>query len=634
MFATALALLSGAFSGRERGTAFAYFGATTGVAVAVGPVLGGVLTSGLSWHWIFWVNIPICFFALAVTLTKVTETRDPHPGRLDLIGFLTWSSGLGLLVLALIRGGVDGWGDPLVVGSFVASAVLLVAFVVSQLLQDSPMFDLGLLRKPTFVGGLIAAFGVSASVFSLLTYLVIYVQNVLGYSPVEAGVRFLCLSGMSFISAIIAGRLTSFVPTKWLIAPGFFVTALGLYLLTGITVDSEWTHLVPGLIVSGLGIGLINVPLASTAVGVVRPERAGMASGVNSTFRQVGIATGIAALGSIFATHVASGISSALAGTPAAGRSEQVADAVTNGQIKAVLAQAPAGVRDTLGRAATSSFVDALNHITYIAAAIALVSGLLCLVPDPRQGLREPRWSAGPTGTGRGSGEQQLDPDDVAEDHDQCPEHGRGQPAADVGAEPAADDRPGRDQADHRPVERRVEHEHHAGRDVGGEHRDVLQPVDRLQADVEPESQHREQQHALGGAEVAAVHPDEGGQPVEPRAHPLPVGGHHGPAARGPATDPGRDHRTEPDEGRRHDHEVGHDLGEGAGRHRQQEHGAEQGAEPARQRHPDHQGAVPRELAAEAEGTAEPARDETHVVADVRHQRGQSRSDQDREAHE
>jgi EmrB/QacA subfamily drug resistance transporter len=228
MFATALALLSGAFSGKERGTAFAFFGATTGVAVAVGPVLGGVLTSGLSWHWIFWVNIPICVLALAVTLTRVEESRNPHAGRPDWIGFLTFSSGLGLLVLGLIRGGVDGWQNRLVVSSFVASALLLVAFVVSQLLQRAPMFELGLLRNPTFVGGLIAAVGISASVFSLLTYLVIYVQNVLGFSAVGAGVRFLFLSGMSFVAAIIAGRLTSHLPTKWLIAPGFFVTAAGL----------------------------------------------------------------------------------------------------------------------------------------------------------------------------------------------------------------------------------------------------------------------------------------------------------------------------------------------------------------------------------------------------------------------
>ena len=382
MFATALALLSGAFSGKERGTAFAYFGATTGVAVALGPVLGGVLTSGLSWHWIFWVNIPICVLALAVTLTKVEESRNPHAGQPDWIGFVTFSSGLGLLVLGLIHGGVDGWGDDLVVASFAASAVLLVAFVVSQVLQRSSMFDLGLLRNPTFVGGLIAAVGISASIFSLLTYLIIYVQNVLGFSAVGTGVRFLFLSGMSFLAAIIAGRLTSHVPTKWLIAPGFFLTALGLFLMRGITASadpSEWTHLIPGLVVAGVGVGLINVPLASTAVGVVRPERSGMASGVNSTFRQVGIATGIAALGSIFSHQVASGIRSALAGTPAADQASRVADAVTNGRISEVLAQAPASARATIGDAATSSFVDALNHITTIAAVIALVAGVCCL---------------------------------------------------------------------------------------------------------------------------------------------------------------------------------------------------------------------------------------------------------------
>jgi EmrB/QacA subfamily drug resistance transporter len=382
MFATALALLSGAFVGKERGTAFAFFGATTGVAVAVGPVLGGILTSGLSWHWIFWVNIPICVFALAVTLTRVEESRNPHAGRPDWLGFVTWSSGLGLLVFGLIRGGEEGWGAQRVVISFVASGVLLVAFVISQILQKQPMFDLRLLRVPTFVGGLVAAVGISASAFSILTYLIIYVQNVLGFSAVQAGLRFLFLSGMSFVSAIIAGRLTSHVPTKWLIAPGFLVTAVGIWLMTGIEDSndpSQWTHLIPGLIVTGLGIGLINVPLASTAVGVVSPERSGMASGVNSTFRQVGIATGIATLGSIFSHQVASSIQSAVAGTPAASKAGAVSTAVTNGQIGVVIKHTQPAVRNTVGHAATSAFVSALNDITMIAAVIAAVAGVLCL---------------------------------------------------------------------------------------------------------------------------------------------------------------------------------------------------------------------------------------------------------------
>jgi EmrB/QacA subfamily drug resistance transporter len=382
MFATALALLSGAFSGKERGTAFAFFGATTGVAVAVGPVMGGILTSGLSWHWIFWVNVPICVLALAVTLTRVEESRNPHAGRPDWLGFVTWSAGLGLLVYGLIRGGEDGWSADRVVYSFIASGVLLVAFVITQILQKSPMFDLGLLRVPTFVGGLVAAVGVSASAFSILTYLIIYVQNVLGFSAIQAGLRFLFLSGMSFVSAIVAGRLTSHVPTKWLIAPGFLVTAAGIWLMTGIEPSSDpsqWTHLIPGLTVTGLGIGLINVPLASTAVGVVSPERSGMASGVNSTFRQVGIATGIATLGSIFSHQVADHVTSALAGTPGASKAGAISDAVTNGQIGAVLAQAPASARATIAHATTTAFVDALNDITTIAAIIAAVAGVLCL---------------------------------------------------------------------------------------------------------------------------------------------------------------------------------------------------------------------------------------------------------------
>ena len=380
MFATALALLSGAFRGRDRGVAFGVFGATTGVAVAVGPVLGGVLTSGLSWRWIFLVNIPVGIFAIAVAVLKVDETRDPNAGRPDWLGFATFSAALGLLVLGLIRSGEDGWGSSLVVGCLVTSAVLLAAFVVSQMLQRSPMFDLALLRKPTFVGGLIAGFGVSASIFSLLTYLVIYVQNVLGYSAVDAGIRFLFLSGAAFVAATIAGKLTSTVPTKWLIGPGFLVLGVGTLLLLGITSTTEWTHLIPGLTVCGIGIGLINVPLASTAVGVVKPARAGMASGVNSTFRQVGIATGIATLGSIFSHQLAEDVRTSLAGTPGSAYSGRLAEAVTGGQAGEAIAQAPPGLRATLGEAATSGFVDALNHITAISAGVALVAGVLCLV--------------------------------------------------------------------------------------------------------------------------------------------------------------------------------------------------------------------------------------------------------------
>jgi EmrB/QacA subfamily drug resistance transporter len=392
MFATALALLASAFSGKDRGTAFGVFGATTGVAVAIGPVLGGVLTSGLSWRWIFFVNIPICVVAISVALLKVQESKDPRAGRPDWFGFASFSLALGALVYGLIEAGQESWGEQKVVASLVAAGVLMAVFVVSQQLQRQPMFDLGLLRNPTFAGGLIAAFGVSASIFSLLTFLVIYVQNVLDYSAVGTGVRFLFLSGASFFAAAIAGRLTEKVPVKWLIGPGFLILGVGLLLLLGIQDDSSWTHLIPGLTVAGVGIGLINPPLASTAVGVVPVERSGMASGVNSTFRQVGIATGIAALGSIFSQQVADAARPGLSGKVPPAALDGLTDALAGGQVNAsaegAQKAATAAGGDSAGqqafdlvhRVGTSAVVDALNHIILIAAVMAFTAGVLCLV--------------------------------------------------------------------------------------------------------------------------------------------------------------------------------------------------------------------------------------------------------------
>lgn len=380
MFATALALLSNAFRGRDRGAAFGAFGATTGIAVAVGPVLGGAITSGLSWRWIFFVNLPVGILALAVTLMHVDESREPHARPLDWVGFLTFSGGLAALVFGLIRSHADGWSSTTVVGCLVASVVLLTAFVVAEALQREPMFDLSLLRKPTFVGGLIAAFAVAASIFSVLTYLVLYMQNLLGLSAIETGVRFLTLSGAIFVTAAIAGRLSARVPTRLLIAPGFLLVGIGLLLMRGLSPESDWTHLIPGLIVAGAGAGFINVPLANTAVAVVEPARAGMASGINSTFRQVGIATGIAALGSIFATTLKDTVVSSLAHTPVADRAESIAAAISTGGGTERIAGAGAEARAAIEQAAAAGFVDGLNLILLIGAIVAFAAAVSTFV--------------------------------------------------------------------------------------------------------------------------------------------------------------------------------------------------------------------------------------------------------------
>ena len=380
MFATSLALLADAFEPRERGVAFGVFGAVTGVAVAIGPVLGGALTSWLSWRWIFFVNLPIGVFALLVTLREVTESKAPVARRPDWLGFVTFTLGLTALVYGLIRSHPDGWGSTTVAGSLIAAAVLIALFLVIETRSKAPMLDLHLLKVPTFNGGLVAAFSISASLFALITYIVLYLQNILGSSAIDTGLRLLPMTGAIFLTAGVAGRLTGHVQTRFLIAPGFALIGIGLFLMRGITPSDDWTHLLPGMVVAGIGAGLVNVPLASTAVGVVEPARAGMASGINSTFRQVGIATGVAALGSILATQASNATVSHLTGTPLAARAHQIAEAVSNGSASQAIQAVPAQLRGIGAGAAKAGYIDGLNDILLIGTLVALVAAALTLV--------------------------------------------------------------------------------------------------------------------------------------------------------------------------------------------------------------------------------------------------------------
>jgi EmrB/QacA subfamily drug resistance transporter len=331
IFAVSLALLGDAFRGKDRGVAFGVYGAATGIAVAVGPLAGGAITTGLSWRWIFLVNVPIGIVTAIVTQAKVTESRDPNAARLDLLGFVTFGGALCALVYGLIES-AGGWGQAKVVVSLAVAVVLLVAFVVAEFAQARPMLDLSLFRKPTFDGGLIGAFAISGSMFAMITFIVLYLQNYLGYDALGSGLRTMSITLSVFVTATIAGRLTTVVPVRALIGTGFALIGLGLLLMRGLTPGTQWTHLIPGMIACGVGAGLVNVPLSSTAVGVVEPARGGMASGINSTLRQVGLATGIALYGSLFAARL-----------PGAG------------------------------------FTGALNYLLLVSAIVALVAAVLCL---------------------------------------------------------------------------------------------------------------------------------------------------------------------------------------------------------------------------------------------------------------
>jgi EmrB/QacA subfamily drug resistance transporter len=361
MFATSLALLASAFHGRERGTAVGIWGATIGAAVAIGPLVGGALTEGIGWEAIFYVNIPIGIAAIYISLTKVAESSDPDAGPPDWPGLVTFSVGLFLLIFALVRGNPEGWGSTLIVSFLIGAGVLLVLFVIIEARVRHPMFDLGLFRVPTFTGASIVAFALSASLFSLFLYLTLYIQNSLGYTPLEAGLRFLPLSLISFVVAPIAGRLSARVPIRALMGSGMVLVGLALLLMRGLTASSSWTALLAGFIISGVGVGLVNAPLASTAVSVVPPQRAGMGSGINSTFRQVGIATGTAGLGALFQHLLTDKATGPLARVPAE-----------------VLAQGRPQVAGPGGREAyLSLFTGALNDLFLVAAIVAFAGAVL-----------------------------------------------------------------------------------------------------------------------------------------------------------------------------------------------------------------------------------------------------------------
>ncbi len=391
MFATSLALLAAQYRGRDRGTAFGVYGAVSGGSSAVGPLVGGALVSGLSWRWIFFVNIPVGVVAILISVWRLRESRDPAARRIDVPGVLTFSLGLALVVFGLIRGNDQGWSSSATLVQLGAGVALLALFAVVEARSEDPMLDLSLFRLPAFVGAQVAAFTISAALFALFLYLVLYLQNVLGYSPLATGVRLLAVSSMALVLAPLAGRLTATVPLRVLIGSGLAFLTIGLLLMARVDAASTWWVLFPGLLLAGAGIGFVNAPLGALAVGVVEPARAGMASGINSTARQVGIAVGTAAFGALFTTHVSRGVGDTLDGSPLpVGARAGLDEAVTSGVVRGAVDRLPTPLRAPVEESLLATFTSGLSLIFLVAAAVAGLGSLACFVLIRQKDLRSP----------------------------------------------------------------------------------------------------------------------------------------------------------------------------------------------------------------------------------------------------
>jgi len=306
MMPATLSIISATFPARERGTAIGIWAGVSAMALAIGPLLGGIITEHISWNWIFYVNVPIGVVAVIAALLVVPESRDTsHEQRLDLPGLLTSGIALLALVYALIEANQYGWTSARILTLFAIAIVGIVAFVLLELHQRLPMLDLSLFRSGTFAGANLVAILVTLAMFGIFVFFPIYMQTFRGWSPIQAGAALLPWTLMVVIFAPIAGKLSDRVGSRWLMAGGMTVVAICCLLLSTVTLHSTFWHMLPAFLLGGLGMSFVMTPMSAAAMSAAPVAKAGVASGVLNTFRQVGVALGIGITGAIIADRAA-----------------------------------------------------------------------------------------------------------------------------------------------------------------------------------------------------------------------------------------------------------------------------------------------------------------------------------------
>ena len=370
---SSLAIISQGFHGAARKRAFAFWGFMTGLAIAVGPVAGGLITEHFGWEWAFYVNPIIGAATIALTLTSVIESKDPNATRIDLPGLMTFSSFLFLITLALIGGNHRGWNSTEIWSEFAAAATIFVIFVFVELRQDRPMLDLSFFRNSTFVGANLAGLSFAACLLTMLTYVPIYYQGGLGYGAQAVGLLMLPLT----IPMIVVPRLVvSYRFTgRTLLSGGLAILGIGLFLMALAAPNFRYVDMLGGMILAGIGGGVLNGAVVEVGITVIPPARAGMASGMSGTIRFSGLVIGFAALGAILVSR----ISSIVVGDPASSQLHDAAEFVRN-----VAGGKLGGTSDTtaglelLHELSFRSFGAGYQTILFAAAAFALLASVVC----------------------------------------------------------------------------------------------------------------------------------------------------------------------------------------------------------------------------------------------------------------
>jgi EmrB/QacA subfamily drug resistance transporter len=380
-----LSIISNAFPPAERGRAIGTWAGVSALALAIGPVVGGFLVENVSWQSIFFLNVPVAVGAVVVTLFATHESRDESaPPTIDIPGVATLTIGLSALVLALVEANSWGWGSARIMALFATAAIGLTAFVVIELRTRYPMVDFNFFRSRSFLGANIVAFIVSFAMLAMFFFIALYMQNIKGYSPLEAGVRFLPSTLVIMVAGPISGRLTDRVGPRPLITTGLLLVAGSLFWQGHLAVDTPYAFLAGAFVLMGFGMGLVMSPMSTAAMNAVDPAKAGVASGTLSMSRMVGGSFGVAAMGALIAALGSHRLGELLPGLSDSARSK-LTDALGSGAGSEATGRTAGALQD--------AFVYALNDGLRIGALVALIGAVVAFV------LIEPRRAAAPAET-------------------------------------------------------------------------------------------------------------------------------------------------------------------------------------------------------------------------------------------